>query len=165
MINCNEITQELEELKMKMTSCSRLYAEDLQHLIDLIISLDQCKCDCSSTLINGIYLFQFNNLDLQSDVNSISNLDSTFLETNGSLIEEDTLINGSFVELTNTARFGFAITNSTASTPYTILDNFNIDITLETFDTYFDETNDIFYYVSKEYYTPSSLYFKFINNA
>lgn len=160
MINCTQIEQEANELKMKMTACKVLKAEDMQKLLDLVLALHFCKCDCVSTdLPNEVYSFQFN--DLTSDISDINVLTLDYLNTNGLQHSEPTLTTGKNINFTETGRYGFVVFNA-IEYPYFIYDNFSTDITDAVFDTSYDPVNKIFYYVSKEYITPSVLFFKFV---
>lgn len=162
MIDCENIKQEALELQMKMTSCAILKAEDMQKLLDLVISLNECKCDCTnSNLPIQVYSFQFDNLDLISNINNTEDITSSFLTSNALIHSEESLISGKNIILNNVSRFGFVIKN-TNDIPYQIYDILNNNITDIVFDTLYDNVNNIFYYVTKEYLTPSSLYFKFI---
>lgn len=42
-INCNEINQIADELKMKFKACSTLKAEDMQQMLDLVVAVSICS--------------------------------------------------------------------------------------------------------------------------
>lgn len=160
MINCNEIKQEVDELKMKMSACTVLKAEDMQKLLDLLTALNTCKCNCGPIdLPIEIYSFQFETLT--DNITNVDKLTDAFLDTNGLQHTEESMLIGKNIDFSNVGRIGFIIKN-TEDNPYDIYDILNNNITNITFNTSYDSINNIFYYVSKEYYVPSSLYFKFI---
>jgi len=41
-INCNEINQVADELKMKFTACSKLEAADMITLVELVVAVSEC---------------------------------------------------------------------------------------------------------------------------
>ena len=160
MIKCNEIKQEADELKMKMSDCTKIKTKDIRRLLDLINALNECKCNCSSEqLPDGIFSFQFNNLT--DNISNIDKLTDVYLNDNGLEHNESSLITGKNVTYSTVGRVGFVINNSNTN-PYRIFDILNNDITDTMFDTSYNNVTKTFYYVSKEYYVPSSLYFKFI---
>lgn len=160
MMNCNEITQRAEELKMTMESCSILSASQMQELIDLILALDKCKCLCADAqAATKIHSFQFDSLTYNID--NIDLVTDEFLNLNGLQHLEESLLAGKNIQYDKLGRIGFVIENL-AMNPYTILDILNNDITTVTFDYVYD--NNISYFVSKEFVTPSIIYFKFQKN-
>ena len=159
MINCDRVEQEILELKMKMRSCVKLEAEHMIQLLELINALNLCKCDCL-TNEPSITIHSFQYEDITQTINNIDVLTSDFILNNANLESLDSLKDGMNIELTGVGRYGFIINNS-GNIPFRIFNNFNIDITNIEFDTFYDEENSIFYYVSKEHAIPSSLFYKF----
>lgn len=160
MIECNNIQNEINKLKMRMSACTVLRAKDMQKLLDLLTAFNNCKCNCGPVdLPIEIYSFQFE--ILTDDISNVDKLTDEFLNNNGLQHSEESMLIGKNIDFSNIGRIGFVIKN-TDNNPYDIFDILNNNITNITFDTSYDSTNNTFYYVSKEYYVPSSLYFKFI---
>jgi hypothetical protein len=107
-----------------------------------------------------IYSFQFNNL--LDDINENPTITDAWLEANGTLHTEAELLTGKFVNYSQTGRIGFVI----KSTPdkYTFTDVLGNVLNATVFDKIYDADKGMDIYVSKEYYTESSVYYKFKTN-
>ena len=161
-MNCNEIKREADELKMTFKSCSKLSTSQMIRLTDLILSLDDCKCSCKDAQVSPeISSFQFDSVTL--DINDINLLTDEFVSINGLYHNEDSILNGKNIQFDKLGRIGF-IAYNTFENPFIINDLFGNDITSITFDYIYDSELMISYYVSKEFITPSILYFKFIKD-
>lgn len=111
--------------------------------------------------LSEITFFQYDNT--ADDINDIINLTPEYLILNGQVIEESALLAGVTIVMPNLGRIGFIINNVTPDR-YSIYDILNNNITDIIFDKVYDVTTLTQTYVSKEFYIPSSVYFKFILN-
>lgn len=161
MIECDKIKQELEALKMTFNSCTALPLKSMIKMADLMILLDDCKCGCAETggpIMKTIYSFQFDSLVY--NISNINMINQSFLDQYGAAELESELLEGKNITLPTVGRYGYVITSATDN-PYRIFDVLNNDITDIVFDTEYDSLTKTYYYVSKEYLTPSSIYNKF----
>ena len=111
--------------------------------------------------LSEITFFQYDNTS--DDINDIAKLTPAYLDINGQVIEESALLAGVTIIFTNIGRIGFIITNVTPD-KYSIYDVLNNDITDTVFDKVYDVNTLTQTYCSKEFYVPSSVYFKFLIN-
>lgn len=123
-----------------------------------LLALSTC-CD-ENVLDNKFWYFQFNNLDLTSNINNTYLLDDLFLSNNGGEFTEEQALLGLDINFTNASRFGFVIENASDNS-FKILNDLGLDITTTGFDKYFDNTEKKLFFVSKEYIAPSEIFFKF----
>lgn len=106
----------------------------------------------------GIFSFQFDNLlDTIDNVNIVTD---SFIENQGTLHNTEDLLNGKQIAYKSVGRIGWAIYKDTPDfySIHDVLDNKTNDIS---FDKFFDQERGIEILISKEYYTPSNVYFKF----
>lgn len=109
---------------------------------------------------SAIKWWQFN--DRVSDISLVNTFDENYLN-NKNEISLDNFYLGNNFEYNNIGRIAFAMLNTTLN-KHKIVDIFDNDITEEVFDTYFDENNNTQFYISKEYYSNGSIYFKLKNS-
>lgn len=107
-----------------------------------------------------IYWWQYE--DLFTDISAAPSITEEFLNTKNT-IPLVTAINGNLYEYIAVGRIAFAITNIEEN-DYSIFDIFNINITNIVFDTYYLLESKTQIYISKEYHSNSSIYFKLIRN-
>jgi len=113
-----------------------------------------------ATMPPELYSFQFDNIvDNISNANKIT---ESFLTTYATVHTEESMITGKQITYVNTGRIGFAVRNN--QNGYRFLDNFSNDITDLVFDKAFDSLRNLDIYISKEYYTPSTIYYRFITS-
>jgi len=111
--------------------------------------------------LTAYHVFQYDNIAY--DINDIALLTPAYLDINAEETDEATLLAGSTFTFVRTARLGFVLTNTTPN-KYSIYDILNNDITTTVFDRVYDTATLTEYYVSKEFYIPSDVYFKFLKN-
>ena len=122
-------------------------------------SIDDINGDSGGTppgIGQEIWFFQFD--DVTSDINDISQIDSTFLTTNGQQLVESSILEGQNITHTDVGRYGFYIPSTSINPPYTINNQLG-DIT-DSFDYQYQNGNA--YYVSQEIAIPSTIYYKLI---
>lgn len=107
-----------------------------------------------------VYYWQYT--DLSKDITDAPNIDQTFLDAQGNQPVQ-VFIDGFIIPYTAVGRIGIAITNVDQDY-YQIIDIFETDITSVAFDTYYDATNRIQIYISKEIYSHGNIYYKLIKN-
>lgn len=103
-----------------------------------------------------IFSFQFDSLTLNID--NIDLLTEEYINNNTIKYSEDDAKSGITYNFSTRGRFGFIITG-VQENEISIIDVLNNDVT-STFDTSYDADNEIQYYVSREYITPSNIYYK-----
>lgn len=114
--------------------------------------------DSGDTTTNQIHSFQFSNLTdsiAQSDL-----ITDQWLEANGTVHSEKEMLEGKPISFENVGRGGFAIKTTTPG-KYVITDVLGNNLNNTVFDNVYDAVNDLDIYISKEYYAPSTIYFKF----
>lgn len=105
-----------------------------------------------------VYYWQFN--DLTSDIGFAPFIDQNFLDLQN-VTAVQTLINGLLINYSNIGRIAFAISN-TSENKFRIYDVFDTDITDVVFDTYWNSELNTQIYISKQYYSHGSIFFKLI---
>lgn len=108
-----------------------------------------------------IYQWQFEN-DLITDIDVAPAINQVYLESKA-LLNTNQAENGINVQFNFRGRISFAVQGK-GEDYYGIYDQFNQDITSIVFDKYYNEDLDVDIYISKEFYSPSTIYFKFIEN-
>jgi hypothetical protein len=129
---------------------------------------EKCFCDIdltenpndmvTETSDNPIYSFQFDNIS--DGIAQAGIIDQDWLDANAVLHSEANLLNGKFVSFNTLGRIGFAIKTDTAD-QYVITDVLGNVLDEETFDKTYDAVGGFDIYISKQYYTQQSIYFKF----
>lgn len=135
-----------------IVACLCGYCIDIETLDSLFI--------VDATLLE-ITSFQYDNTS--DDIGDIAKLTESYLIANGTIEDELSLLAGQNIVFTSTGRLGFVITNTTPN-KFSIYDILNNNITATVFDTVYDSNTLTQYYVSKEFYVPSTVYFKFLKN-
>lgn len=135
--------------------------------------ISQCICDSCidmETLENifnmpltdfSIHSFQFNGAD--KTIEDVDLLNDTYLAANGNPQLITQLVNGKTITFGNVGRIGFVLYPILPDV-YSIYDQFGNNVTSLVFDKVYDAVTLKEIYVSKEHYTPSSIYFKFVKN-
>lgn len=95
------------------------------------------------------------------DITDVNLLTPAYLLLNGEIHEEVDILAGKNITFNSLGRLGFVISNITPGT-YLIYDILGNDITTTVFDVVYDTQSLTETFVSKEYYVPSTIYFKFI---
>lgn len=109
----------------------------------------------------SFYFFQFD--DVSKNIDTAQSLDSTFLERE-TFIPENEAYEGKIFILNKVGRFGFALKNIDPDT-YIIQDILGINVTENIFDTYYDGDTRTQFYITKSIFSYGELYFKFIYNG
>lgn len=137
------------------------YNNILECTCDLCIDITKLEELYSNTEneASKIYSFQFDSLG--NNISNINLLTDEYLTTTGIVHLESSLLGGKTVPFATVGRYGFVVKN-TSDNPYRIFDILENDITDIAFDTYYDALARTYYYVSKEYIAPASIYFKFV---
>lgn len=107
----------------------------------------------------SIFSFQYDNIS--DDINDVAIITDEFLALNGEEHTEESLLDGKLIAYSQTGRVGFVIRN-TLPDAYIIFDVLGNDITTSVFDKVYDGLTLEEIYVSKNYYTPSSIFYKFV---
>ena len=143
----NSDTEEVEYLKDKF------YTESILNCgCELCFTFDELETVFNETAnAMEIYSFQFDNISY-----SINNIENKNYNLEEQVIEN--LEGGIYLSFNKVGRVGFLIKNLQEN-PYIIKDSLDRDIT-STFDYTYLNNNS--YYVSKEYYVPTEIYFKFV---
>ena len=149
----------LDEVQLVFIKTKFKYNEILNCMCSTCIDITALKdlFDNSSLPIE-IYSFQFDNLT--DNITNAVLVTDTYLTTQGTLQIEDDLVAGKQITYTNIGRIGFAITNNRNG--YKFLDSFGNDITDAVFDRVYDELRAMEIFISKDYITPSTIYYKFL---
>jgi len=150
-------TDQLAFIKTKfeydtIVACLCGYCIDINTLNNLFI--------VDATLLE-ITSFQYDNT--ADTIADIAKLTENYLIANGTIEDELSLLAGTNIVFTSTGRIGFVITNTTPN-KFSIYDILNNNITTTVFDAVYDSNTLTQYYVSKEFYVPSTVYFKFLKN-
>jgi len=130
--------------------------------------INRCFCNVKETeyssntgTVEGeqipIYSFQFQNLT--DDINQSNLIDQAYLDLNAELHLQSDLEAGKFVMYQTTGRIGFAIKTNTDN-QFQITDIIGNIVNETAFNRIYDGTFEIF--ISKEYYTTSNVFYKFI---
>ena len=106
----------------------------------------------------SVYYWQFD--DLTTDISFAPNITQEFLDLQNFLPIQN-FLSGYLVDYTTVGRIAFAISN-TFEDAFAIYDALNVEITDIVFDKYFNTELNTQIYISKEYYTFSTIYFKLI---
>ncbi|SED10890.1 hypothetical protein SAMN04489761_4301 [Tenacibaculum sp. MAR_2009_124] len=106
------------------------------------------------------YSFQFS--EISKDITNITEITDLFLSTNGMSHTEDSMLAGKDFPFSNVARYGFVIKNLTPGNTIRIFNFFNTDVTTEVFSSSYDALNQTLYFVSKDYISPSQLFYKLL---
>lgn len=106
-----------------------------------------------------VYYWQYN--DLVSNISLAPTIDQAFLDAQNS-DTIDVFTNGTIIPYNFVGRIGFAIKNIPEDY-YQIYDVLGNDITNIVFDKYYDSTNKIQIFISKEFYSHGNIYYKLIH--
>ncbi|CAL2094830.1 Ig-like domain-containing protein [Tenacibaculum sp. 190524A02b] len=102
------------------------------------------------------YSFQFDSL--VKNINNIEEINAAFLNANATLHEEVKVYDGVKFEFKHIGRYGFVIQNIQKDS-ISIIDSLNLNVT-KTFDSVYNAISETLILVSKEYITPSNLFYK-----
>jgi hypothetical protein len=112
----------------------------------------------SNENVSAIYSFQFNSLT--KSILDEAEITQAYLDANGTLHAEADLLEGKFINYMNTGRIGFAI-KTTAPDQYNFTDVLGNILNDTVFDKVYDSEREMDIYISKQYYTESSVFYKF----
>lgn len=147
--------EQLEFVKTKFR-----YDAITQCLCGLCISMDTLKENYGKdTVYTEIYSFQFDGTEF--DIDDVDIVTPEWLELHGTVENEMSLLSGKNIEYSLVGRVGFTISNN--KDVYRFFDALGNDITDTVFDNVWDDTAKRQTYISKEYYVPSTIYYKFVN--
>lgn len=137
-----------------------------KYKVDKILA---CVCDLcvdinklDEILIEGnlIYYWQFS--DLTTNISIAPSINQVYLDS-VDVVSLEQALTGNTYGFNNLGRIAFAIPAGSENA-YSIFDNFGVNVTAITFDTYYNTNLNIQIYISKEYYSPSNFYFKLVEN-
>mgnify|MGYP003639247557 CR=1 FL=1 len=135
------------------------YDSIIECLCELCIDINTLKENYAQDIVaSEIISFQFDGTEF--DINDSDLLTSSWLEINGVLESQDLLLSGKNIINSLLGRVGFVVTNT--QDKYRFFDALGNDITDTVFDNVWEEVSKRQIYISKEYYTPSTIYYKFI---
>ena len=135
------------------------YDEIINCLCGLCIDMGELeKLFGEDQIYTEIYSFQFDGIEY--DINDVDLITPEWLEDNGTVESETSLTSGKNITYTLLGRIGFTISNN--KDRFRFFDALGNDITDTAFDTVWDDTAKRQTYVSKEYYVPSTIYYKFV---
>ena len=106
--------------------------------------------------VSEIYSFQFDGIEKSS----MDLVTEAFLLASATLADIQTLLNGKQITYTKLGRVGFAIKGDENN--FRLYDALGNDITDTVFNSSYEEERGVQIYLSKEYYVPSTIYYKFI---
>ena len=137
---------------------------------DILLFSEKERCFCDIPLspnpeasINQnatMYYWQFT--DLETNIDFAPFVDQEYLDAQN-FASIQSFLNGQIVNYINIGRIAFAIKNSVED-EFRIIDALGADITDIVFDKYYNTDLTAQIYISKEYYSHSSIYFKLINS-
>lgn len=140
---------------------------------DMLIYSQEKKCYCcveetenEQVIVTNdlgleiVYHWQYS--DLASDISLAPSIDISFLESKNIETIEQFLL-GNIISYTAIGRIGIAIRNINED-KYKIVDVFNHDISSIVFESHYNTELKTQIFISKEYYSYGSIYFKLIEN-
>lgn len=164
--NCITYNQDITE------DCESGITETLPiKIIDVLLRHEELLCDAISVSdeiqntccdgnnpISEFYSFQFDSLT--NDISNVSLIDDTFINQETNIVSSNDIFNGIELQFTTVGRIGFIVRTDTVDN-YNIYDELNNEISIESFDSYYDVIREIQIYITKEYYTPNFIHFRF----
>lgn len=148
-----------DEEQLKFVKEKFQYNKIIECLCHLCVDINTLKENYGKNMIfTEIHSFQFDGTEFNIDDAAL--VTPEWLDTNGTVESEISLLSGKNINNSLVGRIGFVITNN--KDRYRFFDALGNDITDTVFDNVWDDVAKRQTYISKESYVPATIYYKFI---